>query len=173
MGVLLFALGSVLLSLAVQLVLWRIRLPRRQAMALLVIFSAVPALLYLLLVAGAGSFPSSGILLPSGPAELLHALLLIASLTGAWLMTYSAVEVDSPSIHIVHAVARAGADGMAEEDLRAAFTDEVLLFPRIADLVTDRMVVLEGETYRLTRKGRYLADFFTVYRRLLGLGTGG
>jgi hypothetical protein len=174
MNILLFGLVSFALSLTVQLVVWRIRIPVRQAKALLVLFAASPFLLLAALVLASGPFPAVGVLMiPRGPWEILHTALLVGSLTGAWLITYSAVEVDSPSLHIVHAVAAAGDSGIAETELRALFPDELLLYPRIDDLVTDRMVEVDAGAYRLTAKGAWLALLFSVYRRILGLGMGG
>ena len=48
-------------------------------------------------------------------------------------------------------------------------THDVLVIPRIKDLLLDRMVYLEGEKYLLTPKGILFAQLFIYVRKILGI----
>lgn len=173
MRVLGWGIGLFAAAFLVQLALWRVRIPVRQVKALLAIFAG--ALLAALAAGGyaAAAAPAWRSLLPRGGAEWVHLALFHLAATLAYMITYSAVEVDSPSLHMVLAIRAGGAAGLPEADLLALRSDERLVAPRVRDLVTDRMAVLAGGRYRLTPKGALLARTFVLYRAILGAGKGG
>jgi len=160
--------GLFLLGLAVQTTVWKISLPERQSKALLAIMLAA-------LFAGlaAAQLLPANISAPRTWPELAHAALLGLSLIFSWLITYSAIEADSPSLVILLAIDGKGPEGMPESEVYASADDSVLLKPRIKDLVTDRMARLENGKYTLTNKGRAMAAVFSAQRKILGLGKGG
>jgi len=155
-GSAIFAAGFML-----HLVWWRVALPRRQTKTLLVIFFAALAVSLAWLYRG----------LPAG--ELCHIALYVTSLILAYMITYSAVEADSPSLLVALAVARAGEKGLAADEIFALLDDHALVDPRLDDLLLDKMAVLENGRYRITEKGRVLAGIFAAHRALLGAGKGG
>lgn len=163
----------VLCSFLLHLLLWRLRTPRRQTRALLLIFVALPAAALLLagLAAAArpAAFPVAGLLFPPGLVAGAHTALFCLSLALAYITTVGEIEVDSPSLALALAIGRAGARGIGRGELDAIFTDAVLVDPRLRDLVRDGMAVHEGGRYRVTAKGRRIARLFDFYRRLLRL----
>lgn len=150
-------------TLLLHLAWWRVRLPRRQTPALLACFAAVYAAGGLLLAA-------SGAV---GAGGLFQIGLFAAAFAPAYVITYSAIEADSPSLLMVLEIRRAGKAGLPEGVLFAQLDDAVLIHPRLADLLRDRMAVLEEGRYRLTGKGRWMARLFAAQRRVLGRGLGG
>lgn len=154
------------------LAVWKIKLPARQTkVLLLILFGGLAASLAVFVLFPA--FSLAGFAAPSGAAELLAVALYVTSFILAYMITYSAVEADSPTLVMIKTVADAGARGIAREDFFAVLNDAVLVEPRIRDLLTDRMAVLDGGRYSLTAKGRLFAAIFVNYRALLGLGKGG
>lgn len=161
------------LAMLVHLAWWRIFLPRRQIKALLVLFLAatgVSLLLLALLIRLAPEWQGYG------PADLwgyLHVAEMVLALGLSYMVTYSALEADSPSLVIALTIADQGTHGLAAEDLAQAMSDERLVRPRLEDLVLDQMAFWQGERLLLTPKGQALARLFAFYRRLLGKGLGG
>lgn len=156
----------------VHLAAWQVRLPRRQTKALLLIlFGGLAASLAAFLLFPSGSLLGFGV--PAGAGELLAVTLYVVSFILAYMITYSAVEADSPTLVMIKAVADAGPKGLRKEDFFAAMSDAVLVEPRLKDLLTDRMAQLENGQYVLTPKGRLFAAIFRTHRALLGLGKGG
>jgi hypothetical protein len=160
-------------SFLAHLVLWKARLPRRPTRALLRVFGAGLAAGLLSLAAAPSLYAGAGIPVPATPVGRLHAALLFVSLTLAYVTTYSAVEVDSPSLVMTKMIAGAGPAGLSRGEFDAALTDEVLVAPRVRDLVRDRLAALEGGRYRATRKGLRVAALFRFYRRVLGVSEPG
>lgn len=156
-----------------QLIVWKIRIPKRQTKVLLGIFfgtlvaglSALTAVPYLI--------PGLAVYIPEYFLEYLHISISFVSLTLAYMITYSAVEADSPSLVMIRAVARAGAGGLDKREFEKTMNNELLIIPRVRDLVTDKMAYMEGDKYRLTPKGVMLARVFVFYRNLLNAPKGG
>ena len=172
MGALIWGSGLWLLGFLMHVVVWRVRVPRRQTRALLAIFLAV-------LAAGtavgaiAGAKLRGLVPVPAGVAEWSAAALLTVSLALAYVISHSALEAESPTLAIIRMIVRAGASGLPRQRLHDGMDDQVLVIPRLDDLVRDGMVELRGDTYRLLPKGRRFVTVFLVFRRLLGIGRGG
>ncbi len=160
-------------SFFLHLLLWKIRLPGRQVKTLLGIhFGGLLVALACLAQLPPGN-GLMGVHRPAGAAEFAHVCLLVTALILAYMITYTAVEADSPSLLMVLKIQAAGPNGIGKDAFEAFFTDERLVLPRIKDLLTDKMAELEGGRYRLTPKVKLLAEIFIAYRSILGLGMGG
>ncbi len=148
-------------------------MPRRQTKALLGIFLGVLVAAPLCSTAIAEFCPALSRCLPEGVTDWLRIALLHISVTLAYMITYSAIEADSPSLVMVMAIANAGPDGMDAKEFEATLNDDLLIRPRVTDLITDKMAYREGDRYKLTRKGLLFANIFVHYRRLLKAAKGG
>lgn len=158
---------------ACHLLAWKIRLPRRQVKTLLTIHFGGLAVSLAALAAAPPDFSLFGVSGPRGTPELLHIALLVTSLTLAYMITYTALEADSPSLVMSQRLLEAGARGVPKEQFETFLNDEILVAPRVRDLITDEMAVVSEGRYRLTPKGELLARIFIVQRRIVGLGKGG
>ena len=163
MNVLLDGSGLFAAAFILHLSLWRVRAPRRQIKALLRLYYG--ALAVALLLGWAAVLPAFRF----APAEALHLVLFYTGLTLAYIITYSAVQVDSPSLVIVAAIAAGGGDGLGREALFAGLTDEILVRPRLEDLVRDEVVTFDGTVYRMSDRGSRFLALLVGWRRLMGL----
>lgn len=156
--------AAFLAALAVHAIIWRIRLPRSRAAALIAVFAVTPAVSY-------GALALRG--LPCGTAlgaaELAAAGLLYAALSAAYIMSYPAFEAISPTLAIALMLGRSG--GLTKEELSRSIGGE-LLGPRIKDLSDSGLITISNGSYGLTAKGRLLSGFFTGFRAFLGLPEG-
>lgn len=174
MSTLVWGAGSFLAAFLLHMAVWRVRVPERQTKVLLLIMFAVLAAALAFLKAGGGRFAAElGLPAPETAGDFLHLALINISLVLSYMITYSAMEADSPSLVIVMAVAGAGPDGMEEDAPRRYFNDDRMVKPRIRDLLLDKLARKDGGLYRLTAKGRLFAALFMSYRFLLGRGKGG
>lgn len=163
MRILIFGLSFFIIAFILHFTIWKIRVPRRQINALLMFFFGTLALSILL----------SSLFVGIGLLEYLQIILLFTSLTAAYIITYSAIEVDSPSLSLMLAFSAAGRAGLVMEDIYKFMTDEKLVIPRINDLVRDKLITDDYGKYRLTRSGKNFVLIFILYRNFLGLGKGG
>jgi hypothetical protein len=168
LGLVLFAGASLL-----HLIRWRFAPPAATMRALVVtfVFGTLGGLALVLLTAGI--VPGLATLLPSDPFGVLQALLLALALAAGYVMTYPAIEVESPTLVMIQAIARRGEEGLARTTLFAQLTDEVLVAPRVRDLLSDGLAVERGGRLYLSDGGRRLIRLFFVWRRVLGAREGG
>lgn len=173
-----WALGLATIALLVQFSLWKIALPRRQSRAIVVIFAGTTALgLFVNIVQPFGA--AGGLYLHSTYDFLAVALFQFATLC-AYIITYSAVEVDSPSLLITLLIEK-GRDSrqdrlhksLTERDLRSILNDDVLVRPRLRDLLRDGHLSAQNGQMQLTSKGRKFVAIFIAYRALLRAPKGG
>lgn len=173
MAGLVIALGLFCTAFFIHLIVWRIGIPGRQTRTLLMLFGAV-------LVGGlcAVSFKPQLLdvigLYALGPWELAQVAALYLALVFAYITTYSALEVDSPSLVMIHAIFGAGTEGITHEEFEQAMSAEVLIDPRLNDLVRDGMAALDHGRFVITPKGLRIARIFDLYRRISAIeGKGG
>jgi hypothetical protein len=172
MNILLSGLSLFFLAFGIHLVIWKVHLPHHQSRALLWTFFGT----FSLGVICIPLFPQDGPwvwFIPHGFLELTHVFLMFLSLTLAYLITYSALEADSPSLVIIRMIAEAMPTGLAKQDLEKRLSDDILILPRIKDLLRDNLVVANGERLQLTPQGRFFIKLFVIVRTLLKAGKGG
>jgi len=152
--------------LAAHVTLWRVARPRSDMRALFAIFFLAPSAAALLVVAAGTGAPGAG--LPD-TLDVAAALLLHCALAAAYVQSYPAVQAMAPSLEIAYAVRWSMPHGLSREELLARLDTGALVQDRVEDLVTDRLVRLEGGRYVLTPASVSLVRFFLGLRALLGL----
>jgi len=164
MSSLFLAAGALFIAWIVHLAIWRWRLPKAQLKALLVIFAlvwVVAALSILAGVAGAGSFAAGSLV------GFLYFCLFYWSGALCYVITYSAMEGDSPTLSLTRHLHASGAEGVSHEEIEEFFRQRPFVGARVKALVTDDIFIEEEGGYRLSA-GRCL--FFRVilgYRRVV------
>lgn len=153
-------------SFVAQLVVWRVRLPRRHTHALLALFAGVP-----LIVAGVAW--AAGHAVASSAAEAARIVLFYCAYSLSYIVIYSAIENESPTLAIVSHVARAGPDGSSDAELETQFGRGTAMAARFAVLERGGWIRTEGDRIVLTTEGRTYARFFDGAARVFGLTLGG
>jgi len=141
----------------VHLVWWRLALPRRQRAALLVLF----------FVGSLTLAPVAGVVLgkigvePLSWIQWLNVALAVVAFTLAYVVTYSALEADSPTLSLVRHIAAAGASGVREEELATFMASRPFVGARLSALLEEGMIH--------EREGRiHLAEHpYTLFRLVL------
>jgi len=167
MRVFIFSLCITAAAFAAHLLLWRVRVPRRQTRAIVIIFISV------LVLGLAGAFFLNQNNVPWQAHEYARTCLCVLCLLCAYVITYSAFEAQSPTLVMVEKILSAGPGGLEKQAFEASMNDGVLILPRLDDLLRDNMARLENGRYTVTAKGRLMALVFVYFRKLLNLGMGG
>lgn len=162
MGILLWSIGCLAIGLCCHLVLWRVWLPKRQLRVLLLIFMVAFSFgMVLMIFAGCGA---------DGVEPLvcgLYFALIYWSAALCYVITYSAMEGDSPTLSLTRYLHRSGDEGVPHEEIEEFFRQRPFVGARVKALITDNVLIEEQGGYRLSR-GTYL--FFRVilgYRRMV------
>lgn len=168
----LFLTIIVLLSglFALHLVWWRLALPRRQRAVLLLLFLGggfVLAPLVAWLVGSLGFAPLSWV-------EWLNVALAVVAFALAYVVTYSALEADSPTLTLVRHIAAAGRGGLAEVELGELMASRPFVGARLTALVDEGMVY-EKENRILLADHPYTLFRLVLFHRekVLGLSSHG
>ena len=142
---------------AVHLVWWRVALPRRQRATLLGLFligglALAPVVAFLLGWLGFGDL---------SVVQSLNVGLAVVAFALAYVVTYSALEADSPTLSLVRYIAAAGAGGVREEELCEFMASRPFVGARLSALVDEGMVH--------EREGRiHLAEHpYTLFKMVL------
>jgi hypothetical protein len=165
----LFGLSLFLVTFLAHCLVWRVRVPRRAIRVLLVFFLAAPSAAALLVHA----LPALAPLAPASVWEWLHVAGAHIALSLAYIVTYSGLEEDSPSLTILVYLAEAAGAGRSHEELYGRIGDEFVIGSRLQALLAGGLVVSENGTYRLTARGMGWARLFGAFRWLYHLRPGG
>lgn len=166
------AVALLTVTAIVHLIIWRTRRPSSQYTTLMILCGgalAVSLASVTLVPHPAGIFRA----LPQTLAEYVAFTILYLALALSYISTYSAVQADSPSLSILLRLERAGSAGVSRAELEAEFTDDLLVLPRLQDLVSGKLVNKKDDRYVIDRQGALLAAAHSGYRALLGLEKGG
>lgn len=141
----------------IHLLWWRIALPRRQRTVLLALF-IFGGLLVAPLAGWLGGLLG---LSPLSWIQWLNVALAVVAFALAYVVTYSALEADSPTLSLVRHIATGGSRGAAEHELREFMATRPFVGARLSALVEEGMVY--------EREGRILlADHpYTLFRMVL------
>ena len=164
MSPLFLSAGALFIAWIVHLAIWRWRLPKAQLKALLVIFALVWAVAALSILAGVAS---AGSLAPGSLVGFLYFCLIYWAGALCYVITYSAMEGDSPTLSLTRHLHRRGAEGISHEEVEEFFRQRPFVGARVKTLVTDNIFIEESGGYRLA-SGNYL--FFRLilgYRRVV------
>jgi hypothetical protein len=170
MNVLIFCLASFLAAFLLHLLVWFIRVPANPFLAMLVWFAAV-----WVGIAGLCAFlpgiPATW--RPDGPWQWLAAALFHASGSLSYIILYSALEQDSPTITIVKFTDQAGPSGCAPDDYQQVITDDLIIHSRLRAMLDSQLARRHGDRLFLTRKGAFWDRLFGAWMKLLAIREGG
>jgi hypothetical protein len=178
---LLAGLGSFIVALFIHSLVWRIRRPQRDVLALFLLFGLLAPLSVLLLFSLLSSSGFSTVGAACGVVDAFGALLLYCTLSASYIMTYPALQARCPSLRMVLHIEKAGSRGLSLSEVAALFSTADLVTDRLDDLLASGLVSREdghgnGQSnegpLRVTRRGALLLRPFMLFRRFLGLAPG-
>lgn len=167
MSVLLWGLALLLGALALHVLRWRARLPKNQLAALLKLFIAV-LLCWLGANALLGLAGISALGLPLAPVPCLHAALLYFSAALAYVVLYTTIDADSPSILILRTLDAAGPEGLTDEELLRRTGMERFFASRLERMDADGMTVRTPQGLVPGGKGGLLLGLVLLWRAIMG-----
>ena len=151
------------IALIIQVIIWRIKVPERQTKCIIFINISV-LMIFILFVYffQLQNFFISNIYIFN--FIIFHLITLMS-----YLITFSAIEADSPSLLILYLIYLKKTDGLLLEELYKILNDQVLIHTRINDLYAGNMAYKSNDRISLTSKGKFMAFMFYQYRKLLKL----
>lgn len=157
MRILLTTFTLLALAWMIHLIIWRIRLPRHQIRALLFTFAAVFALW--LFTIDRGSTPLFG---------TIQLSLLYVSVSFCYVITYSAVEGDSPTLSLMNLLAEKKDVGMPADEIGDFLSQRPFVKARLAALIHSGLVRKENDRYLITGQPSLPFRIILGFRKLYG-----
>ena len=144
-------------ALGVHLVLWRVRLPKYHTRTLLLLFFSLLGG-WLILT------PLQPITLP----QIAHVCLFYTSLAFCYIITYSALEADSPTLSLVRHMAQSGAAGLSTAEVESFLSTRPFVRARLGALVHDGLVEERNSRYFVASRGSLFFQVILGFRKLYG-----
>jgi hypothetical protein len=107
-----------------------------------------------------------GVPTPESISEYLHILIFLGVLTIGYIILYPGFEVDVPTLILVNTIAQSGVNGIEKEKLYDLVNDNLLIKPRIRDLLTNKNAYIDKGKYHLTPKGILMIKIILFFRKL-------
>jgi hypothetical protein len=165
-AVLLWGVVLFLVALVTHVLVWRLHKPGAPINALLVLFLGVVVVGLTTLRLAGHAVGSAGLPLLPGLAAYLHVLLFYVSMAFAYIVSYTLIEWESPTIAIVTMLARAGRSGVRKAELLELANGFPLVESRIQSLVRDNTIIAKDGRYTVSPR---TFNFF-FYRLVLAYG---
>jgi len=163
-----FLIGLILfiLPFILQILLWRIRLIKRSGQnvnRVFILFWLFFFVSYVVMnyIIGVGLFIFSQNFL-----GLLHSFLFALSIFIAYIITYTAIELDSPSGAILLKTEKGNICGLKKERLYETLNDKDVILKRLQDLYKSNKLVKNNDHYSITKSGKRFLQLFLLPRRL-------
>lgn len=162
----LYTIIFLIIVIAVHILVWRLSFPKKQLLALFLIFYLIPIIL--LIIFSILNFKADYLSL----SDLTASALMYFVLAQAYVQTYSAVQAVAPSLQIIYALFKADKNGLNEDEIIKSFKYENLVQDRLGDLISDGFIYENNKKLYMTFKGKCLAGIFFYYRKIYGLEIG-
>jgi len=154
----LLACGSALVAFLVHVALWRARMPTHTTRALIVIFAAVLVVALVLRALWLQAYDWGG---------ALYVVALYGALALSYILLYTGIECDSPTLSLCRYIASSGS-GVTEAELDAFIASRPFVMSRIAQLEQAGFVSRRSGTIELTRNSTFMLAVTDLHRRLMG-----
>jgi hypothetical protein len=154
-----FLTNSLLFGVAFlsHLILWRVRRPKHDYKVLLVIFGIVFSARLLRAVSHS-----------TAVWELLHTAIFYTAICLAYMVAYSSVEGDSPTLSLVRFIAERRATGRSHDEVRQFFAQRPFTKRRLASLMDAGLIREQNGKYFVAGRGSLAFRFILAYRKIYG-----
>jgi hypothetical protein len=154
-----FLTGCVLFFAAftAHVIIWRIRLPKNQTLGLLKIFAL--ALCFWLGVGYQKSFPL---------LDTFHIALFYGSMSLCYVITYSAVEGDSPTLSLMRFLDQKGNTGGSISEIDAFFAERPFIRSRLVALLNSSLISQENGRYFIAGTPSLPFRLILAFRKVYG-----
>ncbi len=166
MKILISGLSIFLISFIIHIILWRCTNIKKSPANVVIVFGIIYALILAIFLYG---FVLKSDIFLNNLFSIIHSYILASALFCAYLLSYPAIESESPSGIILLSIEEAGREGKSESQLRRIVTDELLTKERISCLLRDDQIKKKEGKYLITVKGMKLLAIFKFIKKVYNL----
>lgn len=170
-SIIILGIASFSFCLFLHILLWRMRRPKNDFLALFFVFLFFPIgfCTACFLFFYVNNIDPNAVI----PLKNFFAVLLLhVSLSSVYIQTYPSAQAVSPSLEILRLVGASMPRGLNKQEILLHFDKADIIFKRIEDLSNSKFIRIENDRLALTCLGKFLAKFFIFYRFFLALPPG-
>jgi hypothetical protein len=167
-NIILYGFGIFFACLITHIVIWRIRVPKNDALILFILFLFIPSAI----VICTKVFYVQIIPVSLSGMEIALVLLLNFALSAIYISSYPAAQAASPSLKILLIIESARDKRMTAEEIFKYFENQKIILTRINELVDYNLVIKDQDRFSLKPFAMKLVSLYIFYRWLLGLPVG-
>jgi hypothetical protein len=135
--------------------------PFKQTVWLVVIFVIFPAVIWAVIF-----------YVFKRPEPILFIMLWNFLLAAAYIISYPAIQVESPSLKVISTISLSMPGGMTFKEIRGIIPESVLILDSLDKLVAEGFICRKEDKYIISSFGRLVSLFFILYRKLFWLPVG-
>jgi hypothetical protein len=149
-------------SLCFKILIWKFKKPQNEYKFSFIIFNLVFVTFFIV------NFFLNSIIFYH---DWIHIILLYYSCIFAYLIAYTSIEGESPSIVIASAVYNYKDEGLDLLEIEKKITNEKFIYPRITSLVNNKLVYISENRLKISTKGNFTIKFMKLVKLYLGRKT--
>ena len=162
MKVLITTFIIIMTTFFIQVLLWKIKIPKFQVKTILVLYM-VSLCIFITAINFIKFLPVTYTVFENIYISFFYLVLL-----AVYIVAFPAIEVNSPSVLII-SILKDHKEGMTKNIIYKLLDDDLLVIPRIMDLKRDSLANISNDRIMITRKGKLLLRFILFFRNLLKL----
>lgn len=161
--ILILTFGLLFLSFAIHVLWWRVRMPARTTNALLLVFFCMPFIVVY------------GFHLQAAytHTDMIRMGLLYTSCSLVYIILYSAIEQQSPTLRIIHFINHQGKSGCNNQSLISHLQANDEIKKRLELMEQGGWITPVQNRWQLTKKGWRIAFLFENTAAIFGIKSGG
>ena len=164
--ILISAFFLLFISFVVHVVWWRIKVPTNTTRVFLFIFTIV-------LIMGLMLMQLLELINSYSWHDFMRFFLLYAGSALVYIILYSAIEQQSPTLALIDCISQHGEEGSDEESLKKIINPDKEIEARLLVMRNGRWLQSHDNIWRLTPTGKRIAYLFDYAAVLFGLSLGG
>lgn len=170
MNILISGFVLYLISFVLQVIIFRMRLPKNQILSILILYPSILGLF--LLATFGGVFQKMGFLNLT-LVECFYLAIVFMAILPNYAILYGLVEAESPSSLMVLLLESSGEKGLDRSAFNHLLTNDLFLWHRVTALEKGNYVVKKQGKYFITERGRIYMNLWLIPRHLMGRKTYG
>lgn len=153
----------IFLSLLINIIFWRIRLPNKQTISIFIIFIAV--FLFFCLIHFLNFLPKNYTLKYFG--EWIQIILFYFTFLFTYLIVYTSIENNSPSMKIIMQIYNSGKKGLNNSELNKVISNEEFIKTRIDSLLRSDLLLYRDNIFLISPKGKSTIKIMLLIHKLI------
>ncbi|MDD5262507.1 MAG: hypothetical protein PHD76_11745 [Methylacidiphilales bacterium] len=145
------------IALALHILIWKLCLPHRQMLALGVVFALVFC-----------AWMAWALFAPTPLYLILHTALYYMACSFCYLILYTTIEGDSPTLSLMHFISQRNKGGISMEEVDRFLAHRPFVSARLSALIKSGLVVQSGGKYRIAGQPPLFFRIILGFRKLYG-----